>query len=83
MALNDPASNLTKIYYTNTLHVLLQILTGPRFLFTQGTSKFQISISNFNAEFHARETSENLSSIMNFFQNSNFLQKAAGKERKS
>ena len=66
MALNNPASNLTKIYYTYTLHVLLQIFTGPRFMFTQGTSKSQISIPNFNAEFHARETSVNSSSDMNF-----------------
>ena len=58
MALNDPASNLTKIYYMYTLHVLLQIFTGPHFLFTQGTNK---SIPNFKAEFHV-----NSSSIMNF-----------------
>ena len=34
--------NLTKIDYPHTLHVLIQSLTGPRLLFTQGTNKSQI-----------------------------------------
>ena len=40
-------------------------LHGPRFMFTQGTSKSEISISNFNASFNAREFSVNSSSDMN------------------
>ena len=53
------------IYSMYTLHVLLQIFTGPRFMFTQGTSKSEISISNFNASFNAREFSVNSTSDMN------------------
>ena len=55
----------TLLYYMYTLHVLLQIFTGPCFMFTQGTSKTEISISNFNASFNAREFSVNSTSDMN------------------
>ena len=65
-----------------TLNVLIQIFTGPRLMFTQGTSKSEISISNFNSSFDAREFSVNSSYEHEYLQNSNFLQKVAGKEEK-